>query len=102
MDMDKKITEKLMAIAVTLRSMDPESITAKPVEKKLPTAMTVAQLKMLCKRLFGLKPQYQRLMYREGSQSLPDDMYDDTRSLSFYNIKDGMEILMQSSDFAKK
>merc|ERR1712176_940664 len=102
MNLNKKEAQKLLAVTVTLKSMDPESITAKPVEKKLPTAMTVAQLKMLCKRLFGLKPQYQRLMYREGSQSLPDDMYDDTRSLSFYNIKDGMEILMQSSDFAKK
>ena len=102
MNLNKKETQKLLAVTVTIRSMDPESITAKPVEKKLPTAMTVAQLKMLCKRLFKLKPQHQRLMYREGNASLPDDLYDDTRPLSFYNIKDGMEILMQSSDFAKK
>merc|ERR1712228_1102130 len=103
MNLNKKVAEKLLAVTVTIKSMDPESITAKPVEKKLPTAMTVAQLKMLCKRLFKLKPQYQRLMYREKkSQSFPDDMYDDTRPLSFYNIKDGMEILMQSSNFDKK
>jgi len=102
MNLNKKIAEKLLAVTVMIKSMDPESITAKPVEKKLPTAMTVGQLKMLCKRLFKLKPQYQRLMYREGTNSLPDDMYDDTRPISFYNIKDGMEILMQSSDFEKK
>ena len=103
MNFNKKVAEKLSAVTITLKSMDPESITSKPVEKKLPTAMTVAQLKMLCKRLFKLQPQYQRLMFREkGSGGFPDDMYDDTKSLSFYNIKDGMEILMQSNNFEKK
>lgn len=102
MNLDKKVTEKLMAITVTLRSMDPESITAKPVDKKLPTTMTVAQLKLLCKRLFKLNPQHQRLTYRAKGGVFPEDMYDDTRPLSFYNLKDGMEILMQSSNFDKK
>merc|ERR1712129_372938 len=86
LNMNKKVAEKMLSVTVIIKSMDPESITAKPVEKKLPTAMTVAQLKMLCKRLFKLKPRHQRLMYSEG-QGLPDDMYDDTRTLSFYNIK---------------
>eukprot|EP01084_Bolivina_argentea_P116468 206941_1 len=91
-NLDKNVQEKLLAVTVTIRSMDPRSITAKPVEKKLPTAMTVAQLKLLCKRLFKLNPQHQRLMYREvGTQAFPDDLFDDTRSLAFYNIKDGME-----------
>eukprot|EP00485_Elphidium_margaritaceum_P006741 CAMPEP_0202696140 /NCGR_PEP_ID=MMETSP1385-20130828/9480_1 /ASSEMBLY_ACC=CAM_ASM_000861 /TAXON_ID=933848 /ORGANISM="Elphidium margaritaceum" /LENGTH=601 /DNA_ID=CAMNT_0049352251 /DNA_START=33 /DNA_END=1838 /DNA_ORIENTATION=- len=102
LNFDKKETEKLMAVNVVIRSMDPESITAKPLEKKLPTAMTVGQLKMLCKRLFGLPPAYQRLMFREASGGFPEDMDDDTKALSFYSIKDGMEILMQSSNFEKK
>eukprot|EP00483_Globobulimina_turgida_P009089 UN09107 len=100
MNFDNTVKERLLAVTVIIKSMDPESITAKPIEKKLPTAMTVAQLKLLCKRYFQLNPQYQRLMYRKEG-GLPDDMYDDTRSLSFYNIKDGMEILMQSSNFDK-
>jgi len=102
MSFNKQEAEKLMAITVTIKSMDPESITAKPVEKKLPTAMTVAQLKMLCKRLFNLQPQHQRLMFRDGGGGFPEDMDDDSKPLSFYNLKDGIEILMQSCDFHKK
>ena len=102
MDFNAKQADKMMSVTVTIKSMDPESITEKAVEKKLPTAMTVAQLKLLCKRLYKLHPQYQRLTFRHKGDGLPDDMYDDTKSLSFYNIKDGMEILMQSSNFDKK
>merc|ERR1719242_612603 len=102
MSMDKKEVAKVTAVKVTLKSMDPESITAKPVEKKLPTTMTVAQLKLLCKRLFKLSPQHQRLTYRDKGGAFPEDLYDDTRPLSFYNLKDGMEILMQSSNFQRK
>jgi len=90
------------AVTVTIRSMDPKSITSQPAEKALPLSLTIGQLKMLCKRLFQLSPQHQRLMVRNSGDMFPDDMSDDTQTLKYYGVKDRAEILMQSMDFVKE
>ena len=101
---EKKVeSETFETVNVRLMSMDPKSITVESLFKKLPVNMTVAQLKMLFKRHFKLKPKYQRLMMREkGSQEMPIDLGNDTSTLAFCGLKDGMEILMQSNDFEKE
>jgi len=92
--------QNIDAVTVTIKSMDPKSITSKPIEKILPLTLTVGQLKMLCKRLFQLSPQYQRLMLRNSGDMFPDDMNDDMKNLNYYGAKDKAEILMQTTDFA--
>ena len=98
---ERKVDSNTFSIVnVTLMTMDPKSITSESIVKKLPINMTVGQLKMLFKRHFKLSPKYQRLMMREkGSQEMPIDLGNDTSSLAFCGVKDGMQILMQSKEF---
>ncbi|ETO14525.1 hypothetical protein RFI_22840 [Reticulomyxa filosa] len=94
----KKTTKQnIDTVSVTIRSMDPKSITSQPLEKNLPLSITVGQLKMLCKRSFQLGTMYQQLMLRNSGDMFPVSLSDDMQTLKYYGIKDGAEILMQST-----
>eukprot|EP00455_Lapot_gusevi_P052214 TRINITY_DN7927_c0_g1_i3.p1 TRINITY_DN7927_c0_g1~~TRINITY_DN7927_c0_g1_i3.p1 ORF type:complete len:134 (-),score=24.03 TRINITY_DN7927_c0_g1_i3:16-417(-) len=80
---------------VSLRSMDPNSITSEPVTKKLPPAMTVGQVKLLLSRLFKLPVEEQVLYYRGPTSDWPEKMEDDLKKLTYYGVQTGGQILME-------
>jgi hypothetical protein len=51
-------------IHVTIRSMASNSITAEPIQKRLPLSIRIGRLKNICFKAFGLEIELQRLHYR--------------------------------------
>jgi hypothetical protein len=85
-------------INVTIRSLASQSCTMEPLMRRLPNQLTVGRLKALCARQFGLDIDLQSLLFRHQSSSLPTTMTEDDKSLDFYGVCDGAEILMNEID----
>lgn len=88
---------------VTIRSLAPPSCTMEPVTKRLPGTLNVERLKALCSRIFGLDYDLISLLFRTDAQdSLPVEMEDDDKTLNYYGLCDGAEILMNEVDVSSR
>jgi Leucine-rich repeat (LRR) protein len=86
------------AVAVTLRSMAGSSCMLEPEKKRLPLNMTVLAVKQLAARLFKNDPSLQRLSFRDTPGAYPSLLDDDSKTLSYYAVCDGGEILIEEID----
>ncbi|KAL3921473.1 MAG: hypothetical protein SGILL_002731 [Bacillariaceae sp.] len=88
---------------VTIRSLAPASCTTEPVTKRLPGTLNVERLKALCSRIFGLDYDLVSLRFRtDALDSLPIEMEEDDRTLNYYGLCDGAEILMNEVDLSAR
>jgi Leucine-rich repeat (LRR) protein len=88
---------------ITIRSLAPSSCTMEPVTKRLPSTLNVERLKALCSRIFGLDYDLISLRFRSDAQdSLPVEMEDDDKTLDYYGLCDGAEILMNEIDISAR
>lgn len=85
-------------IKVTLRSMAASSSEMDAVQKRLPMTMTVQALKQLVGRLFKCDVALTRLSVRHSPDSYPELLEEDMRSLAFYALTDGSEVLVEEVD----
>jgi len=92
--MDKKEAQTL---AEELLSLTLISISAnQSVTKKLPSSLTIVNLKILCQRLFKIDQTYQKIYYKSGKDMVvPENLNDDTQPLSYYGVKDNGEIIIE-------
>eukprot|EP00164_Ancoracysta_twista_P006539 GFYU01009116.1.p1 GENE.GFYU01009116.1~~GFYU01009116.1.p1 ORF type:complete len:599 (-),score=184.01 GFYU01009116.1:22-1722(-) len=68
---------------------------AAPTVKRCPSSMTIQQLKLLCGRIARTDPSDIQVMYRADTNSMPENMDDDTKQLSFYGVFDGGIIVVE-------
>lgn len=68
-----------------------------PIEKKLPSSLTISKLKLMVKQLFGLDPNLQQLSLRVYKDSPPTMLDDDQATLSYYGAVDGGEIFINEA-----
>jgi hypothetical protein len=85
-------------VNVQIRSLAAQSCTVDPLIRRLPGKLTVGRLKALCARHFGLDIDLQTLSFCSQGSSLPTPMPDDDRSLSYYGVGDGSDIMMNEMD----
>jgi hypothetical protein len=88
------------SITVTCRSNASVSCTAPALSRKVPVTMTVGALKLLLARKFNVEAPQQALFWREGGLSHagvshPEALDDDARTLGFYGVPEGAEILLE-------
>ena len=89
-------------VKVTIRSFDAKTCTVPPAKKRLPLSMKVSALKLLCKRVFKVKPAAQRLFFRSPGSDMghPTPLDDDRRTLFHFGVCDGGEVILESVDEA--
>jgi hypothetical protein len=88
---------------VTIKSLAPSSCTMKPVVRRLPGTLNVERLKALCSRIFGLDFDLISLYFRiNANDSLPIVMDEDDKTLNYYGLCDGAEILMNEIDLSAR
>ncbi|CAM9442759.1 unnamed protein product [Ectocarpus sp. 12 AP-2014] len=86
-------------VQVTLISLAAVSCTVAPVKKKLPaSSLTVGKLKQLCKRLFKVDTDQQVLSHRPEPGALLSTLDDDEKTLSYFCVGDGSEVLVNEID----
>lgn len=72
------------------------------ITKKLPCDMRIANVQMLCKRLFKLKPSVNvKLICRDVGQQHSDLNYEldkDGQTLHFFSVKNGQELILEHID----
>ncbi|CAM9155751.1 unnamed protein product [Ectocarpus sp. 4 AP-2014] len=86
-------------VQVTLISLAAVSCTVEPVKKKLPaSSLTVGKLKQLCKRLFKVDTDQQVLSHRPEPGALLSTLDDDEKTLSYFCVGDGSEVLVNEID----
>ncbi|CAN0301222.1 unnamed protein product [Pylaiella littoralis] len=84
---------------VTLTSLAAASCTVEPMKKRLPaSSMTVGKLKQLCKRLFKIDTDQQILSHRPEPGALLSTLDDDDKTLSYFCVGDGSEVLVNEVD----
>ncbi|CAB1119573.1 unnamed protein product [Ectocarpus sp. CCAP 1310/34] len=84
---------------VTLISLAAVSCTVEPIKKKLPaSSLTVGKLKQLCKRLFKVDTDQQVLSHRPEPGALLSTLDDDEKTLSYFCVGDGSEVLVNEID----
>ena len=72
-----------------------------PLVRRLPLQLTVGRLKAMCARQFGLDIDLQVLQYTTGGLATTD-LDGDERSLAYFGVPDGAEILMKELDVEKQ
>jgi hypothetical protein len=85
---------------LTIRSMVAQSCERPPLIRRFPTSLTVAKLKALLARHFGLDWDLQELTWQEPStkDSLPTLLEEDEQSLAYYGVTDGATIFLHEVD----
>ena len=73
-----------------------------PLQKRLPSSLTIQKLKALCRRAFGLDLDLQILHFRLSGDGFPTELLDDHHSLAYYGVGDGAEILMNEVDLVSQ
>ena len=70
-----------------------------PVKKKLPSSVSIMNMKMMVKQLFGLDPALQQLSWshKEYQDSPPVFMDDDQAPLAYYGAIDGADIFINEA-----
>jgi hypothetical protein len=74
-----------------------------PVVRRLPGTLNVERVKALCSRIFGLDYDLISLRFRTDiNDALPIEMDDDDKTLNYYGLCDGSEILMNEIDLSTR
>jgi len=81
-------------INVMIKSMASGSCHMDPIQRRLPSSLTVGRLKLLCSRIFDLDIDLQVLHYQCGDDAFPTELNEDTYTLAYYGITDSGEVLM--------
>jgi hypothetical protein len=70
-----------------------------PVTKKVPSSVSIMNMKMMVKQLFGLDPALQQLSWshKEYQDSPPVWMDDDQAPLAYYGAVDGSDIFINEA-----
>ncbi len=82
---------------ITIKSMAASSCTMEPIVRRLPGTMNVERMKALCSRAFNIDYDIISLRFRTDS-SLPIEMEDDSKTIDYYGLCDGAEILVDEID----
>lgn len=87
-EVSSKTTES-MFMSLVLRHHDTV------LTRKLPRNMRVADLKMLCKRIFKLESRSQVLVYHHSRNDLVYELDRDAQTLDFFSISEGSELVIK-------
>ena len=94
-DLSSTHNTELAVINVTIRSVAADSCTMEPLLRRLPTQLTVAKVKALCARQFGLDRDWQTLHCRKSpDDGFPECLDCNDQTLAYYGVPDGAELLM--------
>ena len=84
---------------ITIKSMAASSCTMEPVVRRLPGTMNVERMKALCSRIFDVDYDLICLRFRtDKTDSLPIEMDEDCKTLDYYGLCDGAEVLVDEVD----
>lgn len=89
-------------LPLRLVSMASVSMTAAPVEKRLPGSMLVSQLKQLLAKLYKVEPEMQVLTCRSDKSSLPTVLDRDDESLAYFGLMPGWEVIVNEVDLKQR
>jgi tubulin-specific chaperone E len=85
-------------INVTFRNLTFSSGgSLEPIEKKIPSSMTISRLKSLVKQLFGLDPRLQQLSLRIYKEAVPLLLDDDQSTLQYFGAINGSDIFINEA-----
>ena len=85
---------------ITIKSMAASSCTMDPIVRRLPGTLNVERMKALCSRIYDI--DYDLICLRfitDKEDGLPVEMDDDCKTLDYYGLCDGAEILVDEIDF---
>lgn len=84
---------------ITIKSMAASSCTMEPIVRRLPGTMNVERMKAMCSRTFNVDYDLIRLRFRtDNADSLPIEMEEDSKTLDYYGLCDGAEVLVDEVD----
>ena len=84
---------------ITIKSMTASSCTMEPIVRRLPGTMNVERMKAMCSRAFNTDYDIIRLRFRtDTADSLPVEMEDDSKTIDYYGLCDGAEVLVDEVD----
>jgi len=90
----ESLATQMKEVKLTCTSLKAGGVMGTKV-KKLPGSMTVAQLKKLCETLFKLKASEQAVWLKISGEPMPENIgLDEGRPLSYFDMKDGYEIII--------
>ena len=81
-------------VTILLRSLAKAS-AGKELKKKLVLNMSVADLKNMCSKLFGLKNTHIKLSFRDPNSIMPEFFEDNLKSIGYYILSDNGEIWVE-------
>lgn len=81
-------------VTMLLRSIA-KSSAGKEVKKKLVLSMTVADLKNMCSKLFGVKNSQIKLSFRDPGSIMPEFFDDNLKSIGYYILSENGEIWVE-------
>jgi len=91
----------LSVLNVTVTSMAASSCTMQPWIRRVPSTLTIGRLKMLLFGYFGIHVDMQVLHWK-SEDFFPIQLDKDEKSLAYYGIPDGAEILLNEIVEAKQ
>jgi hypothetical protein len=84
---------------ITIKSMAASSCTMEPIVRRLPGTMNVERMKAMCSRTFNVDYDLIRLRFRtDNADSFPIEMEEDSKTLDYYGLCDGAEVLVDEVD----
>ena len=84
---------------ITIKSMAASSCTMEPIVRRLPGTMNVERMKAMCSRAFNIDYDIISLRFRtDTAGSLPVEMDDDSKTIDYYGLCDGAEVLVDEVD----
>jgi len=92
----EKISQTLADEMIALKLVSSD----KTISKSLPSSLSVANLKILCQRLFAIDPQQMEIFYKEEMSSPHYELLDDnSRDLSYFGVhKNGILLVQRKLD----
>ncbi|RHY52958.1 hypothetical protein DYB34_004271, partial [Aphanomyces astaci] len=79
---------------VTFVVMSMNATTMDSMVKSLPLSMTVAQVKAVVEKKYGLRPAEHQLSFRASKKAMPIALDDDGGELGYFGVQDGGELLI--------
>jgi len=88
-----------LLVEVTLQPFGAELLDQKPVMKKVPHTMTIAELKTLAHQSFGEKVPLERMQLLLVDPAVPFGVAfpDESRDIGFYGVQDGARLRVDDS-----
>eukprot|EP00736_Rhodelphis_marinus_P011196 Rmarinus@m.30226 len=94
-DPDAALLTEIVRITISPRG---RCASKGPMEKRVPSRMTVSQLKALCNRLYSIETSDQLLYMSSRDLPVPEALTQDHRDLSYYGFRDGFEVILEEYD----